>query len=146
MNAATQKLLDSIAYVAWHGCKVIEQGAGCVKIAQPARENLLNYVGATHAGATYTLAETAAGVAADNVARPLGGFILLRGAEVNYTRRAAGALVARAHADESARRETEKRFADNGRADLSVAVDIFDSDERPVFEGAFHYALRLRTS
>ncbi len=146
MNAATQDLLDSIAYVAWHGHKVVDEGEGFVAIAQQARKNLLNYVGAAHAGAIYTLAETAAGVAADSVARPLGGFILLRGAEVNYTRRAAGALVARAEADESARRETAERFADNGRADLSVAVVIYDSDERPVFEGAFHYALRARTS
>lgn len=142
----TQSLLDSIAYVAWHGHRVVEQSAGFVAIAQPARDDLLNYVGAVHAGAIYTLAETAGGVAADNVARPLGAFILLRSAEVKYTHRATGALVARAHADESARRETAKRFVDNQRADLSVAVVIYDSDERPVFEGDFHYALRPRTS
>lgn len=142
----TQSLLDSIAYVAWHGHKVIEQNAGCVTIAQPARDDLLNYVGAAHAGATYTLAETAAGVAADSVAQPLGAFILLRGAEVKYTRRAVGELVASAHADESARREAARGFSENGRADLSVAVVIYDSGEHAVFEGAFHYALRARTS
>lgn len=141
-----QSLLDSIAYVAWHGHKVIEQCAGSVTVAQPARDNLLNYVGAAHAGAMYTLAETAGGVAADSVARPLGAFILLRGAEVKYTRRATGELVAHAHADEPARRETAKRFADNRRADLSVAVVVYDSGEHAVFEGAFHYALRPRTS
>ncbi|MBN8607193.1 MAG: DUF4442 domain-containing protein [Caulobacterales bacterium] len=146
MTPATQDLLDSIAYIAWHGCKAIEQSAVSVKLALPPRDTMLNYVGATHAGAIFTLAETAAGVVADSLARPLGAFILLRGAEVKYTRRALGELVATALADEPARRATAKRFADDGRADLSVAVEICDGEKHPVFEGAFHYALRPRAS
>lgn len=140
----TQALLDSIAYVVWHGHTVIAQDAGSVQIGQPQRTDLLNYAGATHAGAMYTLAETASGVAADSVARPLGAFILLRGAEVQYTRRASSALVARAQADESARRVAARRFRENGRADLSIAAVIYDSEEQPVFEGHFHYAFRPR--
>lgn len=141
-----QTLLDSIAYVAWHGHKVIDKGAYWVKIAQPARDDLLNYVGAAHAGAMYTLAETAGGVAADSIARPLGAFILLRSAEVNYTRRPSGALVALARTEELTRAEAARRFSENGRADISVGVVIHDTDNQPVFDGKFHYALRPRTS
>lgn len=146
MTADIQDLLGSIAYVAWHGCKVTGQSADCVKMSQTTREDMVNYVGAAHAGAVHTLAETAAGVAADNVARPLGAFILLRGAEMKYTRRASGELLANARTDEPSRRATAKRFADDGRADLSVAVDVCDSEGHGVFEGAFHYALRPRAS
>ena len=141
-----QAILDSIAYVAWHGCKVMDEGAGQARIAQPGRADLLNYFGAAHAGAMYTLAETAGGVAADSIARPLGAFILLRSAEVKYTRRAAGALEAQAAAEKAECETAMRRFSESGRADISIAVVICDSDEQPVFEGAFHYALRPRTS
>jgi uncharacterized protein (TIGR00369 family) len=141
----TQSLLESIAYVAWHGLKVVDQGAGWVKIAQPTRDDLLNFLGVAHAGAMYTLAETAGGVAADSVARPLGAFILLRGAEVNYTRRATGTLSAHAVADEPTRTETVRRFAEDKRANISIDVVIQDADDQCVFEGRFHYALRPRT-
>lgn len=146
MTADIQELLDSIAYVAWHGCNVTGQSADCVTISQTTREDMLNYVGAAHAGAVHTLAETAAGVAADNVARPLGAFILLRGAEMKYTRRASGELLANARTDEPSRRATANRFGDEGRADLSVVVEVCDSEGHAVFEGAFHYALRPRAS
>lgn len=142
----TQALLDGIAYIAWHEHRVIEQSAGSVKIAQPARADLLNYVGGVHAGAMYTLAESAAGVAADSIARPIGAYILLRGAEVKYKRRASGALTARAQADETARRDAVLCFKDSGRADFSVTAIIFDSEDKVTFEGDFHYALRARTS
>jgi acyl-coenzyme A thioesterase PaaI-like protein len=146
LSAATQSLLDSIAYVAWHGHKIVDEGVGWVKVTQPGRDDLLNYVGAAHAGAIFTLAETAGGVAADGIARPLGAFILLRGAEVKYTRRASGALVAGAHTTGQARDETARRFALDARADIAVDVVVDDADGQRVFESRFQYALRPRTS
>ncbi|MGD9968056.1 MAG: PaaI family thioesterase [Hyphomonadaceae bacterium] len=144
MTAATQQLLDSIAYIAWHGQRVSEEGEAWATIVQPARDDLLNYVGLTHAGATYTLAETACGVVADALARTLGGFILLRAAEGRYLRPANGVLSARAQADDSARRAAAAAFSENGRADLPIAVVVESSDGQAVFEGHFQYALRAR--
>jgi uncharacterized protein (TIGR00369 family) len=146
LSAATQSLLDSIGYIAWHGHKVIDQGVGWVKVAQPTRDDLVNYVGAAHAGAMFTLAETAGGVAADSIALPLGAYVLLRSAEVKYTRRASGVLVASAQTKEQARVEAEQRFSQNGRADISVDVVIDGADNQRVFESQFQYALRPRIS
>lgn len=143
--SATQAVLDSIAYIAWHGQKIEREEAGRVVVTQPDRPDLHNYAGTTHAGALYTLAETAAGVAADGLAAPLGGFILLAAAQVRYTRRAEGALAAEARlaaaADAAALRE---EFARNGRATLMVGVTVRDPAGEAVFDGSFRYAIRRR--
>ncbi|MBT4520357.1 MAG: DUF4442 domain-containing protein [Halieaceae bacterium] len=141
---STQELLDTIAYVAWHGISVREQREGWVQVVLPARDDLVNYVGTGHAGALYTLAETAGGVAADSLAQTLNAFILLRQASVKYTRRAVGELLATGEVDEHSSVTAKAQFADEGRADLVVRVVIHDTESKPVFEGSFDYALRPR--
>ena len=143
---STQSMLDTIAYVAWHDIRVVDQRVGWVQVALPARDDLMNYVGTGHAGALYTLAETAAGVAADSLAQTLNAFILLRQATVSYTRRAMGELVATGEADAQSTVAAKARFADTARADLVVRVVIHDVENEPVFEGRFDYALRPRKS
>lgn len=141
----TQGVLDAIAYVAWHGQKIRSEAPGRVVVVQPDRADLHNYAGTTHAGALYTLAETAAGVAADGIAAPLDGFILLASAQVRYTRRAEGALEAEARLDpaiDTAALAAE--FASSGRAAATVGVVIRDPAGEPVFEGSFQYAMRRR--
>ncbi len=142
----TQSVLDAIAYVAWHGHRIRIERPGRVVVEQPDRAELRNYVGTTHAGALYTLAETAAGVVADGMAAPLGGFILLAAATVHYTRRAEGALEAEARfgpaADTAA---LAAEFSASGRGALTVDVVIRDAGGQSVFEGSFQYAMRRRT-
>ncbi|MCC6250360.1 MAG: DUF4442 domain-containing protein [Rubrivivax sp.] len=143
--SGTQAVLDSIAYVAWHGQRITVEESGRVVVSQPDRADLHNYAGTTHAGALYTLAETAAGVAADGIAAPLGGYILLAAAQVRYTRRAEGALEAEARLDpaiDTAALAAE--FAASGRAAATVGVVIRDPGGEPVFEGSFQYAMRRR--
>lgn len=146
MIQEAQRLLDSIAYVAWHGQQLRLLESGRAVVLQPDRADLHNYVGTAHAGAIYTLAETAAGVAADSVAAPLGGFILLSAAEARYTRRAEGALEAEARRDAAADTAALAReFADSGRGRLAIEVVVRDPGGEVVFEGTFRYAIRRRT-
>ena len=58
-----QEVLARIPYVAHHHLEV-EAEPGCVQVRLPPRPELTNHVGIFHAGALYTAAETAAGVAA----------------------------------------------------------------------------------
>lgn len=142
MNAAIQDLLDGIPYVAWHGHRVLEERFGRAVVAQPARADLLNHVGTAHGGALFTLAETAAGIVADGLARPRGCMILLRGASVNYLRPATGRLIASAAVDAQAvsRLETQP-----DRAELTVVAQIDDGSEACVFRGEFHFVLKKGT-
>lgn len=144
--SATQALLDSIAYVAWHGQVLRANEPGRAVVTQPDRADLRNYVGTVHAGAIFTLAETAAGVAADSIAAPMGGFILLSAAEQRYTRRATGALTAEARVDPATDHAAlAVDFAASGRGALTVAATVRDSSGEGVFDGTFHYAMRKRT-
>ena len=146
MSDSTQRLLDSIAYVAWHGQKLQLREPGRALVVQPDRADLHNYVGTTHAGAIYTLAETAAGVAADSVAATMGGFVLLAAAELRHTRRAQGTPEAEARLESTADVEALAReYVDSGRGRLSVGVHVRDAGGEAVFDGTFHYAIRKRT-
>jgi len=144
LNPTTQQTLDSIAYVAWHGHELVEERSDHVTVAQPEKTDLLNYVGTVHAGALFTLAETAGGVLADRRARPLGCFILLRSATVHYLRRATGKLAATAGVAADAAAARERRSGTTERMDLLVRVRIHDAASQPVFDGEFHYVLRPR--
>ncbi len=140
-----QETLNNIEYVLWHDIRVVDEGLdNKVTMVLPAREDLLNYVGTGHAGAIYTLAETAAGVTADGIAQSMDGFILLRGAEVRYTKRAVGELTATGEVDAGLADQTRKLFTESARADMAVLVDITDSEKNSVFQGTFNYALRPR--
>jgi acyl-coenzyme A thioesterase PaaI-like protein len=152
-EASVQETLDNIKYVAWHDIKLIDkderveadESAGSVKMLMPARDDLLNYVGTGHAGAIYTLAETAAGVTADGVAQTMDAYILLRGAEVSYTRRAEGDLTAWGVVSTRAAGQAREDFTEWSRADFPVEVDIRDHEDKSVFLGTFNYALRPRS-
>jgi len=143
--SGTQTLLDSIAYIAWHGQRIELDEPGRVIVSQSDRTDLHNYAGTAHAGAIYTLAETAAGVAADQLAAPWGGFILLAAAQVRYTRRAEGALAAEARlARGTDAAALAAEFARSGRGALTVAATVRDPNGEPVLEGSFDYAIRRR--
>ncbi|GMV00667.1 MAG: hypothetical protein AMXMBFR52_03230 [Burkholderiales bacterium] len=142
MNPTTQQTLDSIAYVAWHGHELVEECSDRVMVAQPGKADLLNYVGTVHAGALFTLAETAGGVLADRRARPLGCFILLRSATIHYLRRATGRLAATAGVDAEAAAACEPRPGTTDPMDLRVRVRIHDASDQAVFDGQFHYVMR----
>jgi len=147
-TTSIQETLDNIKYVAWHDIKHLDTDnddtTNAVMMHMSARDDMLNYVGSGHAGAIYTLAETAAGVKADSLAQSMDAFILLRGADVKYTQRALGDLAARGFV--SVRREEIARqlFSESSRADFSVEVDITDHEDQSVFHGTFNHALRPR--
>ncbi len=138
-------LLAKIPYVVWHDIHVVEESPGVVKLTLCAREEIANYVGIMHAGAIYTLAETAAGSVANNVIEGNIAFVLLRDANIRYTRRADGEITATATADASATAAAQAGFAEHARADIAVDVDVTDADGETVFTGCFTYALRPRS-
>lgn len=141
---SVKAVLDTIPYVVWHDIDVLEEGASGTKMKLGFRPEVLNYVGTMHAGALYTLAETVAGVAADGAAQSVGAYILLRDAQIRYTRRADTDVVASASVEASVMDETRARFEADARADMSVEVSITDNGDETVFEGTFNYALRPR--
>lgn len=146
MSEATQRMLDAIPYVAWHGHRVIEERTGHASIAQAERTDLLNHVGTAHAGALFTLAETAGGVVAYGLAQSRNSVVLLRRATANYLRRASGRMVATAEADTATADRPGPAGEPAERTDLTVRVRIENSLGQTVFEGAFDYVLKMDKS
>ncbi len=139
---ALEALLAKIPYVAWHDIAVVEESPGVVRLSLCGREEIANYVGILHAGAMYTLAETAAGCVANNVIAGNVAFVLLRDAQSRYTRRADGEVTATATIVATNAAVAEAEFAEHSRADIAVDVDVTDSGGETVFAGTFNYALR----
>ena len=137
-----EALLARIPYVVWHDIRILEHAPERVKLSLRGREEVANYVGIMHAGALYTLAETAAGVVANDIVPSGAAYILLREARVRYTRRAEGEVVATACVDTGTAKLARSQFADSLRADASVDVSVHDGGGETVFEGTYIYALR----
>ncbi len=137
-------LLARIPYLAPHGLQAARAADGSVSVHQPFRPALANYVGIVHAGAIYTLAETAAGIVANELVAHLGGFILLSGATVRYTRRVEGDADATARVDPAQAAAARARFETEARAEITIGVVVTTPDGETAFVGSFDYALRRR--
>ena len=138
-----QKVLDRIPYLGIHELRIDGRGGGgAVNVAMPLRPELGNHVGIFHAGAIFTLAETAAGVAAWQVIPGARSIVLLRGATIKYTRRAEGDVSARADTEPEQAEAARIAFDADGRADIDVEVTITDAGGETVFAGSFEYAIR----
>ena len=136
------EMLASIPYLVPHALTLLPSEEDTVVVQQPFRREVTNIIGTLHAGALFTLAETAAGLAAFQAipgGRPM---VLLRSATVRYTRRAERDLVARGRVAADQAAPARAAFAADGRADVAIDVTIVDPDETVMFEGTFDYALR----
>jgi uncharacterized protein (TIGR00369 family) len=141
MNVAD--VLAPIPYLRVHQLAV-EPCEGAIKLRMPVHKEVTNHVGIVHAGALFTVAETAAGVAALDVIPGGQAIVLLRGATIRYTRRAEGdvSAVARITTDQAS--AARAAFDATSRADARVEVTATDPEGQTVFEGTFDYALRPR--
>ena len=145
MNLAD--VLARIPYLRVHELSVdAGDGNGAVQVRMPVHREVTNHLGIMHAGALFTAAETAAGVAAWCIVPADRAYVLLRGAQIRYTRRAEGDVVASAHVADGQAETARAAFDDRGRADAVVEVSMTDPAGETVFEGSFDYALRPRQS
>lgn len=135
-------IIAKIPYLVPHRLEVEVQSDGAVQARLPFRSELTNHVGTLHAAAIYTVAETCAGVAASRIVPGDRSIVLLRGAKIDYTRRAEGDLVATAHVLQGQSESALSDFDARGRADAQVEVHVIDPGQEQIFAGIFDYALR----
>ncbi len=137
------EVLGRIPYVGLHRLG-IEELDGEVRVCIETHPELTNHVGIFHAGALYTAAETAAGVAAWRVIDGDAAFVLLRGATVRYTRRHDGPVTFTARVGTEVAERARTVFAESGRANAALDVRGVDASGELVFDGSYDYALRPR--
>lgn len=124
-----QQMMDTLPFVRLLGISIDDIGAGTSRVSMPEDPKLNNHLGTQHAGALFTLAETASGAAM------AGGFAELilglrpvaKSSRIEYQKVARGATRAegRVPGDLAA---LKAQLAQDGKVAFPVAVDIFDSE------------------
>ncbi|KAB8050663.1 DUF4442 domain-containing protein [Janthinobacterium rivuli] len=124
-----QQMMDTLPFVRLLGISIDDIGAGTSKVSMPEDPKLHNHLGTQHAGALFTLAETASGAAM------AGGFAELilglrpvaKSSRIEYQKVARGATRAegRVPGDLAA---LKAQLAQDGKVAFPVEVDIFDSE------------------
>ena len=124
-----QQMMDTLPFVRLLGISIDDIGAGTSKVSMPKDPKLNNHLGTQHAGALFTLAETASGAAM------AGGFAELilglrpvaKSSRIEYQKVARGATRAegRVPGDLAA---LKAQLAQDGKVAFPVEVDIFDSE------------------
>jgi len=137
-------VLAAIPYSAPLGLRAHVEPGRPVRVEMPFARGVANYIGTAHAGALFTLAEAAAGIAAHCLVEDLGGIVLLREATVRYTRRAESDMTAAAAIAADGEGAARAAFERDRRGEASVAVAVTDATGSSVFDGTFVYALRSR--
>ncbi|APA70404.1 hypothetical protein YQ44_24380 [Janthinobacterium sp. 1_2014MBL_MicDiv] len=124
-----QQMMDTLPFVRLLGISIDDIGAGTSRVSMPDDPKLHNHLGTQHAGALFTLAETASGAAM------AGGFAELilglrpvaKESRIRYQKVARGATRAegRVPGDLAA---LKAQLAQDGKVAFPVEVDIFDSE------------------
>lgn len=121
-----EMLTQMVPFVRTVGIEIGETLPGEAQARLPAREEVQNHLGTAHAGAVYSLGETASGAVVLSLFADLlsaGVFVALRSAEVRHLKAAPGDVKARARVvgDAQAPRAT---YDASGRVDFQIEVEL----------------------
>jgi acyl-coenzyme A thioesterase PaaI-like protein len=119
--------------------------AGEATVVLPDRPELHNHVGSQHAGALFTVAETASGAAfVGTFAARMGDVVpLAKAAEIAYEKVAKGPIEARAELGIDAAEALAKLDAD-GRVEFPCQVVLSDGDGQQVATATVRWHVRLK--
>ncbi len=117
-------LMNMVPFVGTVGLTIDHVGHGQARATLPYRPEVGNHMGTAHAGAVYTLGESASGgvvlsLFADQI--PKGGFVALKAARVAHTKAAPGDVVATAAVAGDAA-ELRASYDETGKLDFDVDV------------------------
>lgn len=118
-------LTQMIPFIRTVGITIDAIGLGTASATLPARSEVNNHLGTAHAGAVYTLGESASGGAVLSIFADLlpGAFVALKSSAVRHLKAAPGDVVATAKlvGDTKAIRAN---YNETGKADFDVAVSL----------------------
>jgi len=139
-----QGMNEAVPFVKHLGLEVLEISAGEATVRLPERAELTNHVGSQHAGALFTLAETASGAAfVGAFAERLGDVTpLARAADISYTKIARGPIDARARLAVPAA-EALATLNTEGKVVFPCEIELTDAAGDPVATATVQWHVRL---
>ncbi|MGE5335852.1 MAG: DUF4442 domain-containing protein [Nitrososphaerota archaeon] len=136
---------QAVPFVNHLGLEIEAISAGEATVRLPERPELLNHVGSQHAGALFTVAETASGAAfVGAFAERMGDVTpLARGAEISYDRIAAGPITARGRLAVPAAEALATLDAE-GKVEFPCEIELTDADGTTVATATVRWHVRLK--
>lgn len=125
--------------------EITEVSAGEATVLLPERPELLNHVGSQHAGALFTVAETASGAAfVGAFAERMGDVTpLARSAEISYEKIAQGVITARGRLGVPAEEALATLDAE-GKVEFPCEIEMTDADGTLVATASVRWHVRLK--
>jgi uncharacterized protein (TIGR00369 family) len=136
---------QAVPFVGHLGVEVTSIGEGEAKALLPDRGELFNHVGSQHAGALFTVAETASGAAfVGAFAERMGELTpLARSAEISYEKIAKGPITATARLGIPAEEALATLDAE-GKVEFPCEVELTDGDGAVVAVASVRWHVRLK--
>lgn len=143
-DAIAKGMTQAVPFAGHLGVEVTSIAAGGAVALLPERPELTNHVGSQHAGALFTLAETASGAAfVGAFAERLGEVTpLARNAEISYEKIANGPIEARAKLDVPAADALATLDAE-GKVVFPCEIEMADASGQRVATATVHWHVRL---
>lgn len=143
-DAIAQGMTQAVPFAGHLGLKITSIDEGKAVVVLPERPELTNHVGSQHAGALFTLAETASGAAfVGAFAERLGDVTpLARSAEISYEKIAKGAIEASATLGVPAAEALATLDAE-GKVEFPCDVQLADSSGTQVAKATVSWHVRL---
>lgn len=138
-------MTQAVPFAGYLGLEVTRIGEGEAVARLPERAELTNHVGSQHAGALFTVAETASGAAfVGALAERLGDVTpLARSAEISYERIARGPIEATAKLD-IAKEEALATLDSEGKVEFACKVEMVDGEGERVAVATVNWHVRLK--
>jgi len=144
-DAIAKGMSMAVPFVGHLGLEIASMGPGESVVVLPERPELTNHVGTQHAGALFTVAETASGAAfVGAFAERMGDVVpLARSAEIDYELPARGRVTANARLGIDQGEALETLDAE-GKVEFPCEVEIFAGDGTRVATATVRWHVRLK--
>jgi uncharacterized protein (TIGR00369 family) len=127
------QLVEAVPFAKHAGVEIIEIADGFAVAQLIQAEQLSNHLGSVHAGAIFTLGETASGAAMIGAFAQMATMIrpVATSAKISYLKLGRGTIKARARADTPSA-ELRHQLTANGLVTFEINVDVQDARERVI--------------
>jgi len=144
-DAIAKGMAIAVPFVGHLGIEITEITAGEATVVLPRRPELNNHVGSQHAGALFTVAETASGAAFVGAFAVRMGEVtpLARSAEIDFVKVAHGPITARAKLGVDAAEALATLDAE-GKVEFPCEVELSDGDGNRVATATVDWHVRLK--
>jgi uncharacterized protein (TIGR00369 family) len=145
-DAIAKGLAMAVPFAAYLGLEITEVSAGEATVVLPRKAEHNNHVGSQHAGALFTVAETASGAAfVGAFAVRMGDVVpLAKSAEIDYEKVAHGPITAKATLGIDAAAALATLDAE-GKVEFPCEVELTDKDGQRVATATVHWHVRLKS-